>query len=328
MSSTQRQRLQELIELLIGQPEGLTTPEIGRHFGVTRQTAHSDLLRLSGDGIPVYQIEDTDRWTIQSGDYIKNVRLSLAQAWFMYLPIRRIVRANLHRYPLVRSLLFRVAHLLHPAIAEQLVPDEKETKEVSDKLFTDLISAWHNQEYVEVRYLPLNEVHESVLTIAPWWFEPAVWSDSFYLIAGIPQKHGPDKAITLKIDRIRSVRELARNFERPSGQDILKWLETTWGIWVGEGESLEVVLRFHNRQYARLRETRWHPTEKLEVADDGSILWRAYVSEPREMLPWIRGWGADVEVLQPESIRRQVAQEAMATARLYGLVAGGDEDFF
>lgn len=32
-----------------------------------------------------------------------------------------------------------------------------------------------------------------------------------------------------------------------------------------------------------------------------------------EMEPWIRGWGADYEMLAPEELRREIAEEVQAT---------------
>lgn len=36
------------------------------------------------------------------------------------------------------------------------------------------------------------------------------------------------------------------------------------------------------------------------------------------MTPWIRSWGASVEVLEPASLREELAAEARALAALYG----------
>ena len=38
---------------------------------------------------------------------------------------------------------------------------------------------------------------------------------------------------------------------------------------------------------------------------------------PREMTPWIRSWGASVEVLEPADLREELAAEARALANLY-----------
>jgi len=56
----------------------------------------------------------------------------------------------------------------------------------------------------------------------------------------------------------------------------------------------------------------------VEEQPDGSLIWRARVAEPQEMLPWIRGWGADVEVVEPPSLRERMMGEARRLARVYG----------
>ena len=70
----------------------------------------------------------------------------------------------------------------------------------------------------------------------------------------------------------------------------------------------------------RLRESIWHPLEEVTELEDGGYLWQAPIAEPREMLPWIRGWGADVEVIGPEKLRKALEREARRLARLYEVV--------
>jgi CRISPR-associated endonuclease/helicase Cas3 len=48
-------------------------------------------------------------------------------------------------------------------------------------------------------------------------------------------------------------------------------------------------------------------------------VWRAQIAEPKEMLPWIRGWGADVEVLGPEGLRGTLEAEVQKMAKVYGV---------
>jgi CRISPR-associated endonuclease/helicase Cas3 len=79
-----------------------------------------------------------------------------------------------------------------------------------------------------------------------------------------------------------------------------------------------VTLKFHPRVARRVQETRWHRSEQERELPDGSIEWRAKVAEVQEMLPWIRGWGADVEVLEPKELREMMMGEAKAIAEKYG----------
>jgi len=69
---------------------------------------------------------------------------------------------------------------------------------------------------------------------------------------------------------------------------------------------------------SRVRETQWHRSERLEEQADGTLLWRARIAEPREMVWWIRGWGADVEVLAPCELREEMMGEARRLAESYG----------
>jgi len=66
-----------------------------------------------------------------------------------------------------------------------------------------------------------------------------------------------------------------------------------------------------------VRESIWHPLESVEDTEEGGCLWSAEVAEPREMLPWVRGWGADCEVLEPKELREALTREARELAGLY-----------
>src|SRR5690606_15429917 len=249
--------------------------------------------------------------------------LSLAQAWFLYLPLRRVVRAGLHRFRLMRSLLYQVAALLHTELAPHLIDTEIEVDEQRSEIFATLVECWHRGRLATVHYRRPNASRPTEMVIAPYWFEPAVWTDAFYLLAGLRRRNGSFSPLTLKLDRIQRIEMHSESFERPDSEMLLTSIEKTWGTWLDdEHGAVPVRLRFHNRQLDRLRETCWHPTQRLTLAPDGTVIWDAEVAEPQEMLPWIRGWGPDVEVLEPADIREQVASEATATARLYGRNAG------
>jgi CRISPR-associated endonuclease/helicase Cas3 len=316
MSDTTYQRRQREIELFLENPDGLTPSDLSREMGVSRQTIHDDLDYLSREG--VRKVEGTHRYIMNARDYPRPMRLSLPHVWLLYLLLRRVVRANLHQDAQFSSLLYHLAALLHEEIADHLIPINHTQESKGNTLFADLVAAWREEKYVEARYQPLHQKEPSRLVIAPWWFEPAVWSDSLYLIGGLHNKTGNDSFITLKLERIQSVRVTDETFQRPDPQAILDYLSMTWGIWVSDQEPADVDLRFHHRQKQRLSETHCHPDQ--QITDDGEwIIWRAKVSEPREMLPWIRGWGADVEVLEPPSLSAEIIVESRGVGRLLGI---------
>jgi CRISPR-associated endonuclease/helicase Cas3 len=81
-----------------------------------------------------------------------------------------------------------------------------------------------------------------------------------------------------------------------------------------------VRLRFSPAVAPRVRETTWHPSQKIHDLPDGGAEWEAQIAEWREMEPWVRGWGAEVEVLAPDELRRSVIAAVRAAAERYGLL--------
>jgi CRISPR-associated endonuclease/helicase Cas3 len=47
------------------------------------------------------------------------------------------------------------------------------------------------------------------------------------------------------------------------------------------------------------------------------LLWEVQVADTLDLVPWIRSWGADVEVLEPESLRKALEREVKRLAEVY-----------
>jgi predicted DNA-binding transcriptional regulator YafY len=57
------------------------------------------------------------------------------------------------------------------------------------------------------------------------------------------------------------------------------------------------------------------------VEPDGSCVLSVRVGNTTEMKPFIRQWGPDCEVLEPQALRVEIAAEMAATVALYGAAA-------
>jgi proteasome accessory factor B len=82
-------------------------------------------------------------------------------------------------------------------------------------------------------------------------------------------------------------------------------------------DEVEIVLRFAARVSSRVREATWHPTQRVQAAPDGSLLWRATVAGTIEIRLWILSWGSDVEVLEPAALREDVERTLKAALAQY-----------
>jgi predicted DNA-binding transcriptional regulator YafY len=62
----------------------------------------------------------------------------------------------------------------------------------------------------------------------------------------------------------------------------------------------------------------WHPKQRARVEKDGSYVLEVPYAEDRELMMEILKFGADVEVVGPDALRKRVADSLRQAARRYG----------
>ena len=83
---------------------------------------------------------------------------------------------------------------------------------------------------------------------------------------------------------------------------------------VVDGEETEVVLRFEQKCIPQLARRQQHMSQRQQNLKDGRIELRFTVNGTEGIRRWLYQWLPDVEVVAPESLRRQVAEE---TKKMY-----------
>jgi predicted DNA-binding transcriptional regulator YafY len=96
--------------------------------------------------------------------------------------------------------------------------------------------------------------------------------------------------------------------------------DRAWDI-IADQDPVEVIIRFSPSVAARVQEARWHPSQQVAIESDGSLVWRATVAGTIEIRLWALSWGDDAEVVQPTSLRDDVAATHRRAADLYGAPA-------
>ncbi len=313
-------RLLQIEALLLQHPEGLTQAELARRLHVYRSTINRYLPDL--DRFAVYETDD-GRLAINRDHYLTEVRFTLHEAMAVHLAARlmatRMDKQNPHVASALRKLglaLEDLAPLIseHVAASADVMDDQARRHDpVYVEVLQTLTRAWSLGRKVRVQHkLSGGEVFS--YTFAPYFVEPYAVGQTTHVIGW---REPPDALRTFKIERIRAIEILDETYTIPETFSPQELLRDAWGIWYTEKEPVEVILRFHPRVAHRVQETQWHPNEKTQPQEDGSLLWVAPVAEPREMLPWIRGWGADVKVLEPEDLREALVKETQKLALLY-----------
>jgi CRISPR-associated endonuclease/helicase Cas3 len=318
---TKAERLREMERLYIQHHRrGFADIELAERFGVSRQTVFRDRRELERE-MPIIEVAP-GRWAIDRVKYLSSIRVNLTEALALYLAARRMSRHTRTHQAHVVSALEKLAATLKQPMTEHLVKmatsiAAQDPQPERLAVLETLVRGWAEHIKVRITHQALSAGRSMTYVISPYLIEPALWSDGTYVIGDSDVHNG---LATFKIERIERASLTTERFTLPDDFDEQELFRFAWGIWYSDKKPERVKLRFTGREaIRRLKESVWHPLQEIHDNDDGSCTWEAEVAEPKEMVPWVRGWGADVEVLEPESLRDTLVNEARRLADMYDI---------
>lgn len=88
-------------------------------------------------------------------------------------------------------------------------------------------------------------------------------------------------------------------------------------VFADGDEHYDVKVLFSPEVAARIAETNWHPSRRLERRGDGNVVLEMRLPALLEFVPWVRSWGPEALVIEPEELRQQVAESFKRAAERY-----------
>ena len=346
---TKSQRLRTIEHLLASNLGGISRVELSRRLRVNKSTITRDIQELSLD-LPL--VEDSrGRLILHKRDYRSFVELTLFEMEALHLSARLFARTMRFPFPHASAALRKLAEAqkqVSRVLSERIQGTAEEIDALnllSDRdslgyrlLVEELGVAISDSRPISFHYRSAKSTQDSanpagkLYRVFPITLEPHFEGRSVYLIALLlndSKTEDPmDSAQALQNFRTFNLEHMdALQIEQPNPTllqfSASEWVRNrmfhAWSIWSTNRDPVEVRLLFTGEGAIRLVQTLWHPTQVLEPQDDGSVMWTAHISEPLEMYPWIRGWGPDVQVLAPESLRQRHIDDFRRGADVYGI---------
>lgn len=316
-----RQRLERIHLLLARNARGVTEAEIAAEINLERRTVNNYLRELEYQG---RALKDGLYWypLVLKESRLRSFDLTPEEAVTLYLGTRLLSKQQDKRNEPAETALLKLASVLK-ADAGVGAEIEQAARELAQRpiqkdyqpIFREVVRGYIYRKKIEIAYRPLNWDKAFQTTFSTYLLEPSPIGFTTYLIG---HSSIVDARRAYKLERIESVRLTREDYSIPPDFPGLDILRNAWSIIMGE-ETVRVLLRFSPGVKERVLETRWHPSQDYEEEPDGKLRWWVDVAGTLDLLPWIRGWGADVEVLEPESLRKTLEQEASSLANLYGV---------
>jgi predicted DNA-binding transcriptional regulator YafY len=318
---------------LLAQPTGrsLRQADIARHFGKDRATIGRWLATLESQDVPI-RWDEHKRVSIDRQRYFVHLSLSRHESIVLMLALRlyqqRQDKSDRHVVEMLQKLGVSLRQGVAPKAGEHVLAIAHQQRLELDDLPHDhqrvleaVSNAWIDGRKVQMRYRPLRARRAFDDVFHPYILEPSVLSRTTYVI-------GYSELVkALRVRKLERIERLPLVLDEPFSVvpdfDPFKLLGSAWSIWFDEGsQPVHLKLRFSDEAIIRrVREERWHPSQQTERDAEGRLIWQAQIDEPQEMLPWIRGWGAACEVLEPAELREQLIGEIRRQMRVYGIEA-------
>lgn len=319
------ERYEQFKALLLAHPEGLTRAEIARRLGVNRSTAGEYVVEfaLPYGTLPIIEVTP-NRFTIDRDIFEVDISLNQHESLALHLAARLLTTRTDKRNPHAASALRKLGQAigeLSPQVshhmqlsAEVLDSDERRDDPRFLEILETLTRAWSLGRKVALTHeMEDGRIFEYIFS--PYFIEPYALGRTLHVIG---LREPINKIRTFKVERIRTIKLLDETYVLPADFNPQEKLKNAWGIWYTGKPPEKVVLKFSRQVASRIQETTWQAGETTTVDErDGSIIWEAQVDEWQEMLPWIRGWGADCEVLAPIALRRELERETLRLAQTY-----------
>ncbi len=315
--------------LLVSKPEGYSRQALSQLCGVSSRTISRYLGALQAE--PYRLPLDRDRgppyrWFIMPGARVTlpPVNFDLEDAVALTIAARLLSRYADERNQHLIDALSKLVTILPEAptphiqrIIDSLA--QRKANPTFDRVFEAVVTAWTTRRVVAIDYFSNSAGRVKTYYLSPYLIEPSVVGHSTYVLG--PCKGDARLYVTLKLERALDAVVTDEPYQIPSNFDGVALLNTAWEImYQTPGEELvEVKLRFIPAVTPRVRESYWHPSQKIEDDPDneGGCIFRVWIAHVLEIVPWVRQWGPQVEVIAPPDLRERIAREMKEAAAVY-----------
>lgn len=323
-----RQNIENIELALWDHAAGFTRSELARKIDVDPGT----ITKYLKDGDLPHVYEDGNKLKIDRYGNLARVVFDLDEVTMLHIAARLLARQTSQHNPHAASALRKLAKVINRTdeeisqhltkAADSTDSEQQERNHEYLKTLQALTEARNRKRKVAVDY-ELDNGELVPYNFSPYFIEPYAPGLTTHVIGF---REPPGKIRTFKLERLRNARVMPVDaVPVPPTFDPEELLAYAWGIWYTDEPPQQVVLKFSKDVRRRVLETRWHRKQaKPEVLADGSVIWRCPIAEPSEMIYWIRGWGADVVVLEPGWLREEIKREAQRLGELYAVALRTD----
>ncbi len=297
------------ILLIFSRKKRVKAKEIAADIEISVRQVYRDIECLKLAGIPIYS--DRNGFVLMPDFFMPAISLETPEVLTLFLICASLkAQKGTPYYELLNSACDKILNALPDSLKTLFNTtgfdvnvdfglDSKIDYEKIDEIFSSVYQASIAKKQILIKYYSMDGKKVTVRIIDPYAFK--LYFGIWYLIGFC---HLRKEIRTFRVDRIRNVEILEHGFLYPEDFDIESYFEGSWGII--KGKKQKVRLRFCAEVSDFISECIWHPSQIFSRNADGSLTAEYEISGLSEIKIWILGFGENVEVLEPASLRKEM----------------------
>lgn len=320
----QIERIIKILELL-SMKRKLSTDDLHRHFDkqVSLRTVQRDIKAIEAAGIPLFMDKDS------SG---KNY-------WYFSRDYKKMVLPSIQPNELLAAYILKsyLKTFKGTQIETDLnsVVDKLETFAPGDvylDMNTDESIIW-NQDFGDFDYQKFGGIlEETIRSITQEYWCTVTYEaqkeeqksfdifihrlytyNSIIYLAVTSEKY--NDYITLALHRIIDLKKAANQAQKPDPFDIERFRKNRFAVFSGKPVHIKLQINKETAHYFTNRQ--WHPSQKLSLNEDGSLLLEMDVPITWELIGWILSWHSFIKALSPPELIDKLQERLKETQELY-----------
>lgn len=319
MSFRKAEQLLELATFISSRHLGITLDDAQQRFAVSKRTAQR-MLRVFeaqfADSDVHVDPEGRKRWRLRSAALRDLMTIAPEELAALDLALETLRRDSLTiEHANLRALREKVLALVprskiakletdHEALleAQGLAARPGPRQRIDREVAAAISEAIKACRILEVHYRGRSDQEGRVRLLAPYGLLTGLRR---YLVARDEEDlSAPPKLFV--VENVETALVTHRSFERDSTFSLQTFANRAFGVYQNDAEFGDVVWRFSPKAAAHARTFEFHPLQSVEDEPDGSLSVRFAAAGHIEMAWHLYIWGNDVEVLQPEALRKLV----------------------
>jgi len=180
------------------------------------------------------------------------------------------------------------------------------------ELRDELLDTIQNKKIATVSYTTFGRSYPIKHIVHPYLLKE--YKNRWYLIAWLPNKKKP---ITLALDRIDKIAVTDQHFTAHTDFHPKEYFTHFMGITHTEGEVEEVLLHCSPSLANYIKTQHLHASQQIVKEDKAGMHIRLNLIPNYELIATILGYGKDMHVLQPDTLKQQVKQNLEECMKQY-----------